>query len=186
MTSKEKILTQHQLDLIQNELISKHHKIMFGIARYTGQKFKYICNLKVSDVYNEDKFLPVVVKFSGELLGVHYCAICTKLAELLIPYSPRNFYPDQLLFPSRISINKPLSINAVDKFLRCASKRAGLEDLNVSTSSIRKAFVKSLYENGIDKNVIKEMIGIKKDSELLVYSESESRDYKKILDNFLI
>jgi integrase/recombinase XerD len=186
MTSKEKILTQHQLDLIQNELISKHHKIMFAIARYTGQKFKYICNLKVSDVYNEDKFPRAEARFSGELLGVHYAVICTKLTELLIAYSPRNFSYDQLLFPSPIARDKTLSINSVDKFLRCATRRAGLEDLNVSTSSIRKAFVKSLYENGIDKNVIKEMIGIKKDSELLVYSESESRDYKKILDNFLI
>jgi integrase/recombinase XerD len=186
MSLKEKIPTQHQLDLIQNELISKHHKIMFRIARYTGQKFKYICNLKVSDVYNEDKLPLAVARFSGELLGIHYAVICTKLAESLIAYSPRNFHRDHLLFPSRLSENRPLHVNSIDKFLRCAARKAGLEELNVSTSSIRKAFVKSLYENGIDKNVIKEMIGIKKDSELLVYSESESRDYKKILDNFLI
>jgi site-specific recombinase XerD len=160
--------------------------MMFAIARYTGQKFKYICNLKVSDVYNEDMGMMPVVMFSGEKLGVHYSVICTKLAKLLIAYSPRNFHRDQLLFPSRLSENRPLTVRSIDKFLRCASKRAGLDNLKVSTSSTRKAFIKSLYENGIDKNVIKEMIGIKKDSELLVYSESEPRDHKKILDNFLI
>lgn len=183
---KEKIPTQYQLDLIQSQLISLQHKRMFAIARYTGQKFKYICNLKVSDVYNEDKFPRAVVKFSGEKLGVHYSVICTKLAELLIAYSPRNFYCDQLLFPSSLSKNKPPTINSVDKFLRCATRRAGLEDLNVSTSSIRQAFIKSLYDNGIDKNVIKEMIGVKDDSRLLIYLESKPRDHKKILDSFLV
>lgn len=186
MSLKEKIPTQHQLELIQSQLISLQHKRMFAIARYTGQKFKYILNLKVFDVYNEEMIPKPVVRFSRSKLAANYSVVCTKLADLLIAYAPENFYRDQLLFPSPISVDKTLSINSVDKFLRYAAKKAELEYLNISTSSIRKAFIKSLYENGIDKNVIKEMIGIKEDSRLLIDLESKPKDHKKILNNFLL
>ena len=186
MSLKERILTQSQLDLIQNELISVNHKRIFSIARYTGQKFKYICNLKVSDVYNEDDVPHAVVNFSGRLLGVHKSVVCSKLSELLIYCRPEISHRDHLLFPSPLFENKPISLNTIDRFIKSASRKAGLENFQVSPNSIRKAFIKSLYDNGISRDVIKEILGIKSDSQFLVYAESKPIDHKTILDNFLI
>lgn len=180
---KEKILSQHQVDMIWKNLISHDHKRFFAIARYTGQKFGLICNLKVSDVYDESgKPLPKI-KFSGIKSGVHYSIVCTRLYELLRAYIPETFHPDDWLFPSKLRDGKPIQVRSTAKWLESASDRAGLFHLKVSSSCIRNAFIKHLYENGIDKEIIKDIIGIDKDSSLLIPSKLQRHASPEILDS---
>lgn len=180
---KEIILNQSQIDELWNHLKSRDHKRFFAIARYTGYKIKPICNLKVSDVYNVDGLPLPLVSFSGDNLKVHQSPVCDQLDYLLRAYRPEIFNLQDWLFPSRIKKGFPITIRTVDKFIRECSKRSSLNHLNVSPSSLRKAFIKHLHESGISSIIIKQLIGIKKECPLKTYSELPKGNGLKLLNN---
>lgn len=180
---KEIIPSQSQIDSLCNHLISHDHKRFFYIARYTGYKIKSICRLKVSDVYSVDGLPKSFIRFAHQNDDIHNSIVCSKLDEYLRAYRPKVIYLDNWLFPSRKKREFPITFSAVDKFIRACSNRAGLDYLNVSPSSLRKAFIKYLYESGISSEIIKEIIGTKKESKLITYSEVQKVSSLEILNN---
>lgn len=157
---QQTILTQAELDLIASKLISCDHKRLFAIARYTGQNITAICNLKVFDLYNKHGVLMTHVKFSGVVSGVHFFPIHEPLKNQLLMYSPENFIHNNWLFPSSLYKGKSIKFTTVDKWLRTASKKAGLEHLNVSPKMIRDAFIVELYRSGMSNAHIKQILGV--------------------------
>lgn len=180
---KEKILTQQQLNLIQNKLTIRDHKRFFAIARYTGQKFGVICNLKVSDVYNEQKQPLANICFSGIKLNAHDSIVFDKLELALIRHIPERFIYDNWLFPSRKFKGKPITLNATSHWLKTASKKAGLEDLQISANTIRQSFISHLYELGFSKSLIKKMVGLHKMSDLPIDTSNQPTKLCKMLEN---
>lgn len=178
----EKILTQQQLNLIQNQLISRDHKRFFAIAKYTGQKFGLICNLKVSDVYNEHKQPLANIHFSGIKLNAYDSIVFHKLELALIRHIPEKFIYDNWLFPSRKFKGKPITFRTTYCWLKTASKKAGLEDLQISTNTIRQSFISHLYEFGFSKSLIKEMVGLHKMSDLPIDTSNQPTKIPEMLE----
>lgn len=180
---EKKTLTQAQINLIWRKLKSRDHRRFFAIARYTGGKIKSICNLRVSDVYNINGLPLSFINLSGHDSKVHQSIVCNQLDELLRAYRPEIFNLESWLFPSRIKEGLPIGTAAVDKFIRTAAYNAYLDHLNVSASSLRKAFIKHLYESGVGSQTIKEILGIKKESQLKMYSELPKGSSLEVLNN---
>lgn len=180
---KEKILTQEQLNLIQSKLTSRDHKRFFAIARCTGQKFGVICNLKVSDVYNEYKHPLANIYFSGIKLNAHDPIVFDKLELALIRHIPERFIYDDWLFSSRILEGRSVTFSASFKWLKVASKKAGLDYSQISTNTIRQSFISHLYELGFSKSLIKEMVGLHKMSDLPIDTSNQPAKICDILEN---
>lgn len=180
---KEIIPSQSQIDLLCNHLISHDHKRFCYIARYTGYKIKSICILKVSDVYNVDGSPRSFIRFTNKNGDIHCSIVCSKLEEYLKAYCPKSFHLENWLFPSRINKEFPIGVRNVNNFIRNGSIRSGLHSLNMSPSSLRKAFIKHLYESGISSEIIKQMIGIKRESKLKTYSKVQKWNGLEILNN---
>lgn len=178
---REKILTQSQLNLIQSKLISRDHKRLFAIARYTGQKITTICNLKVSDLYNEKGVLMTHIKFSGLISAVHFFPIHEPLKNELLIYCSENFIHDNWLFPSSFYKGRSIQFSTVDKWLRVAAKKADLEYLNVSTKMIRDAFIYELYRSGMSLAHIKQILGVSTVPEILSRIQKEPMDFRGAL-----
>ncbi len=180
---KEIILNPSQLNLIKSKLISRDHKRLFAIARYTGQNIRAICNLKVLNLYNEQGVLMTHIKFSGLISGVHFFPIHEPLKNELMIYSLENFVYEDWLFPSSVKKEKPIVPATFDKCLKTASKKAELEHLYVSSKMIRDAFIYELYKSGMSINNIKEILGITSIPEILTRISPEIIDFRGALQN---
>lgn len=154
------ILTQSQLDLIQRRMIYRDRKRFFSIARYTGQNVKAICNLKVSDVYNEDRSPLDHIKFSGIKSGMHSFLLYNSLNNALITYSPENFIYDGWLFPSRAKKGKPITSKSVYFWFKDAVARGQMEHLNLSMKDVRESFIFELCRSGMSTDMIMTILGM--------------------------
>jgi integrase/recombinase XerD len=166
---KAEILKDHELDRIYRQLKSESHKLIFNIARYTGERMGAICKLKVCDVYvcysgtkeplKEITFRAATRKASpsGER-KTRQAFICDRLSEYLSSY--KGNLGSIYLFPSKIKDGQPVCLSSVDKFLRVAVETAGYSHRGISTHSFRRTFITKLYEDGaIDLLAISKMIG---------------------------
>jgi integrase/recombinase XerD len=163
------ILKDAELDRIYKQLQSDSHKLFFNIARFTGERFGAICQLKVCDVYvcfsgtkeplKEITFRAQTRKASpnGDR-KTRQAFICDRLADYLSSY--RGEMGSEYLFPSKVKPDSPISFSAADKWLRAAVDRAGLSHRGISTHTFRRTFITKLYEEGaIDIYAIQQMIG---------------------------
>jgi hypothetical protein len=101
------ILSASDCDRIRRSIISKHHLLFWDIARYTGERWGAICQLKVSDVYqdaiasephDEITFRKATRKASPSgKQETRQCPVHPELSRLLKAYKPEN---SGYLFPS--------------------------------------------------------------------------------------
>lgn len=163
------ILKDIELDRIYKQLQSDSHKLFFNIARYTGERFGAIAQLKVTDVYSstlrireshkEITFRADTRKASpnGDR-NTRQALVCDRLGDYLDRY--KGDLDHVWLFPSKIKENFPITFVAADKWLRIAVDRAGLDHRGISTHSFRRSFITKLYiEGGLDVVVIQKLIG---------------------------
>jgi integrase/recombinase XerD len=163
------ILKDSELDRIYKQLQSDRHRLFFKIARYTGERFNAICQLKVCDVYvcvgglneplSEITFRAQTRKASpnGDR-KTRQAFVCKPLADYLSLY--KGGLGKTWLFPSPIIGDRPITFSAADKWLRTAVERAGLEHRGISTHTFRRTFITKLYdEGGLSIDTIQEIMG---------------------------
>ncbi|WP_019501724.1 tyrosine-type recombinase/integrase [Pseudanabaena sp. PCC 6802] len=164
------ILRDTELDRIYRHLKSPAHKLFFQIARYTGERFGAICQLKVCDVYvcfsgTREPLKEITFRASTRKAApdgtreTRQAFICDRLYESLRAY--RGDLSGEWLFPSRIHEGLPITWSAADKWLRTAVEKAGMEHRGISGHSLRRSFITQLYRHGMDLHAIQQITGHK-------------------------
>lgn len=161
------ILSASDCDRIRKAIISKHHLLFWDIARYTGERWGAICQLKVSDVYqdaiaskphDEITFRKSTRKASPSgKQETRQCPVHPELARILKAYQPKS---SGYLFPSLGFGGGHIAFNTCDKWLRAAAVRAGLGHRGISTHSTRRTFITCLYyDRGVDIKTLQAITG---------------------------
>lgn len=162
------ILSDQELDKIAKHLISKSHKLLFAIARYTGERFGAICKLRTSDVY-DNRCKPLeYITFPASIRKAapdgsrqtRQAFVFDRLKDALLSNAPDEC--DRLyLFPSSMRADKPITYKAADNFLRRAVERAGYSHRGIATHSFRRSFITKLHDSGMDIHNIQLITGHK-------------------------
>jgi integrase/recombinase XerD len=174
------ILTDLDYAKIRRNLHSDHHKLLWDIARYTGERWGAICQLQVGDVYADPllgipresiTFRASTRKASprGER-STREVPTHPSLQDILLRYNPA-VKGSCWLFPGVLE-GRPISFSTADKFLRAAIDRAGLSGKGISSHSTRRTFITRLAEKGIDIKTIQTITGHKDVRSMLNYVEA--------------
>lgn len=167
----------HYAKLLKN-ISNPKHKMFVNIARYTGERWGAICQLRVGDVYlDAARRIPypnITFRASSRKRSPDGSADTRQVPvhELLDKYL-RSYEPplDGWLFPARDNQHKHFSLRNADSFLRAALIKAGLTGLGCSTHSTRRSFITNLSNRGVPVATIKGITGHKSLSALQRYIE---------------
>lgn len=175
--------SQTDLEKIYRNLLHPDHKRFFVIARYTGEKFDRITKLKTGDVYDDNCYPLDLITFSRGTVNQREAIVCDRLKELLCYHRPKSCDLGEWLFPSGIKAGKPIGFAAAQKWLQRAVYRADVEHWDISTHSLRKAFITTLYENGMSIESIQEVVGLKTQASVTRYIAHKTQKITKSLNN---
>lgn len=160
------ILSEVDLIKIRRQLINKEHRLFWDIARFTGERWGAIVQLKVTDVYadpyrsiphSDITFRAVTRKASPDgNRQTRQVPLHPTLKEILEAYKPPI---DDWLFPSRLAAGRHISFQAADDFFRRALERAGIDNRGISTHSTRRSFITTLYLRGVDLSTLQRITG---------------------------
>ncbi len=175
------ILSETDYARIRKALTLGWHKAFFDIARYTGERWGAICQLKVADVYDWRGQPHENITFRAATRkadpngrrSTRQVPTHPALADLLRVYDIDRARGDRPLFPAAQNPRRPVQFSTVDKMLRTAIDRAGLDGRGISTHSTRRSFVTRLYENGADISTIQRLTGHKDLKSLCLYIEHD-------------
>lgn len=156
------VLSNLDYSKIRRQIKSQKYKLLFDIARYTGERWGAIIQLRKDDVYQIDTprdyitFRAATRKASPEGKRVtRQVPVNSTLRDSLASYSPENGY----LFPSRSKPNQHITFRNADFILRRAVKQAGLIAKGISPHSTRVTFITKLHEEGVDIYTIQQITG---------------------------
>jgi integrase/recombinase XerD len=183
------ILGDLECDRIFKNLKHRQHKLFFAIARYSGERFGAITQLKVSDVYDENMQPLAEITFPANIRKAspdgsrqtRQVMVFDRFTEALEAYRPK--HNDVWLFPSSIKEGRAITWSAADKWLRAAVDRAGLAHRGISGHSMRRSFITKLYENGMDIHKIQQITGHKSITVLQKYIGNNPAKLRESLRN---
>lgn len=167
-SGRAEILSTGDYDKIFKKLIAKHHKLLWLIAEYSGERWGAIRQLRVSDVYAdpEKRILHPSLTFRAATrkkspagkTETRQIPIHPRLAQALEAYEPP---VSGWLFPSKSDSSKPITLKACDLFLRSALVKSHLQNRGISLHSTRRTFITTLHERGCDIRTIQAITGHK-------------------------
>ncbi|MDD4049478.1 MAG: tyrosine-type recombinase/integrase [Candidatus ainarchaeum sp.] len=146
LTSKEIILLLENITDLRNKLITQ---FIFS----TGVRISECMEMKYKDLdFNE--YTGKVVSGKGNKDRI--IILSKKWVEEYKKYLENRQISSEYLFCN--SIGKPLSVDTVQKFLKIAAKRAGI-DKKVSPHTLRHSFATNLLENDVNIRYIQQLLG---------------------------
>jgi integrase/recombinase XerD len=162
---------------IRKNIPNKKHRLLFDVARWTGERIGAVRQLDVSDVYDVSGSPRHTINFRAQTRKAsrdgrrrtRECPVHPQLREILLAYHPPIAGP---LFPGEYG---PLSYSSVYFFLNRAIERAGLEHKGYSTHSFRRTLITRLSERGVDVKTIQQITGHQDVKCLLRYVEADPR-----------
>lgn len=179
------ILTNADFAKIRKSFRSEHHRLIFDIARWTGERWGAIVQLQVGDVYeNPVLSLPrAEITFTartrkaapGGQRKTRQCPVHPELQAILAAYDPPL---SGYLFPSG---QGHISWSAADKAFRSAIVKAGLSTRGISTHSTRRSFITALSRLGIDVKTLQAITGHQDVKALLRYVEVDPDTVKRAI-----
>lgn len=172
------ILTNSDFVKIRKQFKSQHHRLIFDIARWTGERWGAIVQLRVGDVYenpvlsvprSEITFTARTRKASpGGQRETRQCPTHPELQGILAAYDPPL---SGYLFPA--IAHGHITWSAADKAFRGAIVRAGLSTRGISTHSTRRSFITALARLGVDVKTLQAITGHHDVKALLRYVEAD-------------
>lgn len=133
------------------DLKNKRDQLVIEILYSTGIRREELINIKISDIYFDQKLIKVLGKRNKERL----VPMLPKLSHNIDLYIKNND-PEKFLFESKPQ--KKISISAlyrlVNKYFRVVSTKT-----KISPHVLRHTFATHMYNNGADINSIKEILG---------------------------
>jgi len=155
------IFSQSDLGRIRRQLQKPEHRLLFDVARYTGERIGAIRQLRVENAYDfAGRPLPEIT-FQAQTRkadrrgrrNTRQCPVHPELREILLNNDPP---AGGYLFPGE---HGPLSAQACDSFLRRAIANAGLAHKGFSTHSFRRTLITRLSEMGVELRTIQAITG---------------------------
>lgn len=160
-------LSESDLIKIRKQLKNPKHRLLWDLARWTGERWGAITQLKIEDVYSDPaKSVPhEYINFRARTRkaspkGQHrtrQVPVHSTLHEILEAYKP--ILQTGYLFPSPRNPDKPLSLRSADWALRQAVLKAGLEAKGISSHSTRVTFITNLHNLGVSIQRIQQLTG---------------------------
>ena len=159
---KAKIWDERAIKKMRSLLPKGHHRLIFEIGLYTGERIGAIVQLKVSDVYNHNGKVLDTINFGGSTRksSKHGQA---KTRQIFIHddlklHLDHYDHPDSgYLFPSWAN-DGHITPRAIDKMWRSIFAQAGL--VGYSTHSSRHWIINKMRSNGVDTSTIADAMAI--------------------------
>lgn len=180
------LLTESDFAKIRRQIKNPEYRLIWDIARWTGERWGAILQLNIEDVYSDPgrsrphediNFRARTRKASPSgKRRTRQVPVHSILREILEAYKP--IATRGLLFPSPRFPDKPLTLRSADWVLRQAVGKAGLEHKGISTHSTRVSFITNLHRNGISAPKIQQLTGhqdLKVLSRYIVVTPDEAR-----------
>ena len=133
------------------DLKNKRDQLIIEILYSTGIRREELINIKISDIYLNQKLIKVLGKRNKERL----VPMLPKLSHNIDLYIKNND-PEKFLFESKPQkkISKSTLYRLVNKYFRVVSTKT-----KISPHVLRHTFATHMYNNGADINSIKEILG---------------------------
>lgn len=181
------IITDADYQKIRKVARSKKYRLLFDIARYTGERWGAIVQLSVGDVYDENWQPRSTITFRANTRKAspngkrvtRQVPVHPLLLELLEAYQPED--ASCWLFPSRVDVSTHITLRAADLMFRAAVEAAALSHKGYSTHSTRRTFITRLWESGVDLHTIQLLTGHSDTKSLVRYIEADPERIKKAI-----
>lgn len=175
---KASVLTDKDYLKIRNCIRSKKYKLLLDLARYTGERWGAIRQLRVADIWDDNGKVRSHITFRAITRKANTkgkrktreCPIHPQLLELLEAYRPEE---SSWLFPRASDSSSPLPLRTADAMLRRAVAEAGLGHKGISTHSTRRTFITRLWEKGVDLHTLQELTGHSDTKTLRAYIDTD-------------
>lgn len=181
------IISDVEYQKIRKCLKSKKYKLLLDIARFTGERWGAIVQLRIEDIFdvngNPLEFItfPAGIR-KADTKGKRHTRtvpVHPALHEILSAYRPaRN---NGWLFESRILPDTHITLRAADLLFRGAVEAANLSHKGFSTHSTRRSFITRLWEAGVDLHTIQLLTGHKDPKALVRYIDADPNRITKAL-----
>ena len=164
-SGQAKVLSDSEITKIRRNLRMPHHKLIFDILRYTGERIGAVLQLEKLDVFdrkgNPRKYITFRARTRKAAAGLpaktRQVVIHASLKDTLKNYPlPKN---SPWLFPGQDDPQKHLLRQSVDLVFRRACTKAGLGDEGISSHSFRRSLMTKLSANGVSARTIQEITG---------------------------
>ena len=186
------ILSDKDYAKIIKHVKKEKYRVLLYIAKYTGERWGAIVQLKVEDLYyfNEkmNRYEPKKeITFKAKTRKAdpngqqetRQLPIHPTLKQILTAYAPQ--VKDGYLFPSPRKPGCCITTRNADIILRTALEKAGI--VGASTHSTRRSFITRLSEQGTKIAVIKKITGHKDVKSLMRYIEVSPNAIESAISN---
>lgn len=181
------IISEIEYQKIRKSLRSKKYKLLLDIARFTGERWGAIVQLRIEDLFDGtgnplgEITFPAGIR-KADTKGKRHTRqvpVHPALHEILAAYRPT--VNNGWLFESRICPGTHITLRAADLLFRGAVEEANLAHKGFSTHSTRRTFITRLWEAGVDLHTIQLLTGHKDPKALIRYIEADPNRITKAL-----
>jgi integrase/recombinase XerD len=175
------IISDREYVKIFEAIESPKHRLLLAIARYTGERWGAIVQLRREDVFNGSKprehitFRACTRKASPSgARHTRQVPVHPRLREILQGYS-LNLNHSWLFTPltgAHAHTDRPMTFRAADLMFRSAIEKAGMADRGFSTHSTRRTFITRMWERGCDLHTISLVTGHRSLQNVVRYIDS--------------
>lgn len=180
------VLSQKEWSKLESVCDSNTHRVIWALLRYTGARINEVLCLRFCDVYAdyEKRSIYDAITYRKETRKGqdknHTVPVCSQLKLLLRGYVQP--VQSEWMFPSPIDFNKPISYEAVLRYLHRKAHLAGLGNLRVTTHSGRRSCITELARAGTDIKTIQAVSGHASLANLARYIETDPERTKNALE----
>lgn len=159
---KAKVLNAQQWAKLEKVGQSITHQTIWALLRFTGCRSQEARLLTVDNVYLDPVKREVrdCIYFPKKIRKGKKWAISVPINEKLESYLKRYEAPKSgYLFPSPRNPEKPISYEAIYKYMKNAAVKAGMGHQKIATHSGRRSLITHLHQNGVSLKTIQGITG---------------------------
>ena len=171
------VMTKDEVKRLITSLFSDKSRLMISMLYACGFRISELMNLKISDLNFEEKtgFVKQGKGRKDRLFNIPDF-LSEDIKKQIEEQKKSN---SELLFSNPTDPNKKLSASNIEKIVRKATKRAGIQK-NVHCHTLRHSFATHLLENNVDIRKIQELLGHSDLSTTQIYTHVSQEELKKI------
>ena len=181
------LISEFEYVKIRSKIEDPKYKLLLDIARFTGERWGAIVQLRVEDIFDSSGNPLGEITFpsgirKADTKGNRFTRqvpVHPVLREKLAAHRPTQ--SKGWMFESRIYSGTHITLRAADLMLRGAVELAGLTHKGFSTHSTRRTFITRLWEAGVDLHTIQLLTGHKDPKALVRYIEADPNRITKAL-----
>lgn len=158
--------------------------VMIEVMYGCGLRVSEICNLKLSNIYDQEEMLQVIGKGNKERwVPINPHALSLLLTYIHTERCHLNIQPGEEKYVFLNLRGRHLSRVAVFQFVKEAVEKAGIHK-NISPHSLRHSFATELVQNGADLRAVQEMLGHESLSTTEIYTHLSSQFLRDTISTY--